>query len=86
MKLFKCIVNDGKGLFKTMVAAKNKKQLLNEGGGNGTFEKITEVTGNYPINSDKLDTDLLRCGWGEGERKIICALVEEHMKHNHIAE
>ena len=85
MKLFKCIVDDGKNVFKTLVAAKTKKQLIDECGGNGTFEKITDVTSEYFAAGtlEKLDYTLSQGFWGEGERKIICALVEEHMKkHN----
>lgn len=82
MKLFECIVDDRKNVFKTTVAAKNKKELLEVYGGNGTFEKIKDVTKDY-LNEDsteKLDADLMRMGWGEAERKMICALVEQHIK------
>ena len=47
MKLFKCIVDDGKDVFKTLIAVKNKKCLLDVYGGNGTFEKIDDVTNDY---------------------------------------
>lgn len=82
MKLYECIVDDGKNVFKTTVATKNRKELLNVYGGNGTFEKITDVTENYLTeeSTDRLDEDLIRTGWGEAERKLICALVEQHVK------
>lgn len=80
MKLFECIVDDGKDVFKTITAAKNKKELLSVYGGNGVFEKITDVTNDYPIDVDKLSDDLLRFGWGQAERNLICALVQEHFK------
>lgn len=81
MKLFKCIVDDGKDVFKTLTAAKNKKNLLDVYGGNGTFEKIEDVTNEYFTDEtvEKLDSDLMCMGWGEGERKLICALVEQHI-------
>lgn len=80
MKLFECIVDDGKDVFKTITAAKNKKELLSVYGGNGVFEKITDVTNDYPIDVDKLSNDLLRFGWGQAEINLICALVQEHFK------
>lgn len=85
MKLYKCIVDDGKNVYKALVAAKNRKQLLDEYGGNGNFEKITDVTGEYFTDGtvDKLDDDLCRMNWGEGERLLICALVEEHISKIH---
>ena len=81
MKLFKCIVDDGKDVFKTLIAAKNKKCLLDVYGGNGTFEKIDDVTNDYFVEGtvEKLNFDLMRMGWGEGERNLICALVEQHI-------
>lgn len=81
MKLFECIVDDGTDVFKTTITAKSKKEMLNVYGGNRTFEKIKDVTNDYLIESsiEKLETDLLRTGWGEGERKLICALVQQHL-------
>lgn len=82
MKLYECIVDDGKNVFKTTVATKNRKELLNTYGGNGTLEKITDVTKGYLTeeSTDKLEDDLLRTGWGDAERKLICALLEQHLK------
>lgn len=82
MKLFKCIVDDGRDVFKTITPAKNKKELLEVYGGNGTFEKIEDVTKDFlnEESTEKLDTDLMLAGWGETERRLICALVEQHIK------
>ena len=44
MKLYECIIDDGTNVFKTVTAAKSKKELLNVYGGNGTFEKIKDIT------------------------------------------
>lgn len=84
MKLFECIVDDGKNVFKAIAAAKNRKELLDIYGGNGTFQKITDVTKEYFTNEspELLNDNLATMGWGEGERKIICALLEEHIKKN----
>jgi len=81
MKLYECIVDDGKDVFKTLTAAKNKKELLSVYGGNGSFEKIKDVTNDYFTNEspDKLTSDLQRCGWGRGEIELIKALLEEHI-------
>lgn len=82
MKLFECIIDDGKDVFKTLTASKNKKELLSVYGGNGSFEKITDVTKEYliPESVDRLRCDLQDIGWGKGETEIICALVEEHIR------
>lgn len=40
MKLYECIVDDGKDVFKTLTASKSKKELLSVYGGNGSFEKL----------------------------------------------
>ena len=82
MKLFECIIDDGENVFKTLTASKNKKELLSVYGGNGSFEKITDVTNEYLISEsvDKLRCDLQRTGWGKGEIEIICALVEEYIE------
>lgn len=84
MKLYNCIIDDGKSIFRAFLAAKNKKELFDVYGGNGKFEKITDVTAEYfPTYAacEKLNDDLLRMGMGEGERSLICALVEEHITH-----
>lgn len=82
MKLFKCIVDDGENVFKTLTAAKSKKELLEIYGGNGTFEKIEDVTNEYFTEASVacLNTSLKRTGWGEGEINIICALLDQHIK------
>lgn len=48
MKLYECIIDDGNSVFKTITAAKNKKELLNTYGGNGTFEKNQRHNQRYP--------------------------------------
>lgn len=82
MRLFKCIVDDGDTVFKTFVAAKNRKELLNVYGGNGNFEKVEDVTSKYLTEKsvvDILEADLRRAGWSKEDRTIICALLEQHI-------
>lgn len=84
MKLYECIVDDGQSVFKTVTAAKNKKELLNVYGGNGKFEKIKDVTNEYPIDENKLDNTLRTAGYGQAEINLLTALLFEHnktMKH-----
>ena len=80
MKLFECIVDDGTQVFKTVTAAKNKKELLNVYGGNGSFEKITDVTNDYPIDENKLDNTLRSAGYSQAEINLLTALLFEHNK------
>lgn len=84
MKLFKCIVDDGENVFKTLTAAKSKKELLEVYGGNGTFEKIEDVTNEYfsdlIASIECLEESLRRTGYGEGEISILCALLDQHIK------
>ena len=81
MKLYECIIDDGTNIFKTAVAAKNKKELLKIYGGNGTFEKITDITQlTDSIGVEWLRDTLVRNGYGNNETTLICALLEEHLK------
>lgn len=78
MKLYECIVDDGHSVFKTVTAAKNKKELLNVYGVNGKFEKIKDVTNDYPIDENKLDNTLRAAGYGQAEINLLTALLSEH--------
>lgn len=82
MKLFECVIDDGRDVFKTLVTAKSRKELISVYGGNGSFVKIKDVTEEYfnETSSEKLKGDLVRTGWGEGEIKLIVALLEEHIQ------
>lgn len=82
MKLYECIIDDGQDVFKTLVTARNKRELVSVYGGNGTFVKIVDVTEEYfnETSVEKLKGDLTRTGWGEGEIKLISALLEEHIQ------
>ena len=81
MKLFKCVIDDGRDVFKTLVPAKSRKELISVYGGNGSFVKIKDVTEEYfnETSSEKLKGDLVRTDWGEGEIKfqsfLVCPLL-----------
>lgn len=82
MKLFECIIDDGKDVYKSLCTAKSKKELLNAYGGNGDFIKIKDITNEYfdETSAEELRNDLIKTGWGEGETKLIVALLEEHIE------
>ena len=80
MKMFECIIDDGKNVFKEVVAANSKRQMLDQWGGNGEFLRIKEVTKDYPIDTEKLQSDLPRLGWGIEGSRLIMMLAEEHMR------
>lgn len=71
MKLFKCIIDDGQQVFKVFKAAKSKKALLDIYGGNGQFEKIEDVSENYPIHVVYLEKILREQRYGEAEISLI---------------
>lgn len=81
MKIFRCIIDDGKDVFKTYLAAKNKKDLLSKYAGNGDFEKITDETKEYFTfeSVNKLRDSLTHTGWSKPETELICALLEDHI-------
>ena len=81
MRLYNCIVHDGKDCYNIIAAAKDKKELLDVYGSNGTFEKITDVTREYnTISVSMLEDTLRRANYGKGEIALIIALLEEHNK------
>lgn len=82
MKLFECIIDDGTNVFKSLCTAKSKKELLNVYGGNGDFIKIKDITNEYfdETSAEELRNDLIKAGWGEGETRLIVALLEEHIE------
>lgn len=82
MKLFECIIDDGRCVFKSTVAAENKETLLEIYGGNGEFVRIKDVTGDYLTDgSPELLAENLRSnGWGEAEIALIVALLRQHLE------
>lgn len=82
MKLFECIIDDGTDVYKSLCTAKSKKELLDIYGGNGDFIKIKDITNKYfdETSAEELRNDLKKAGWGEGETRLIVALLEEHIE------
>lgn len=82
MKLFECIVNDGEDVYKELATANSRKALISEYGDKGEFIRIKDITSEYfnDKSVEMLNEDLIRMGWGTGERKIICALLEVHIR------
>lgn len=80
MRLYECIIDDGTDVFKTVTAAKNKKELLNIYGGNGTFEKIKDITKDTQhMSVDYLRDSLRTTGWGIPEITLLTALLQQHL-------
>lgn len=82
MKLFECIIDNGRDVYKSLCTAKNKKELLDVYGGNGDFIKIKDITNEYfdETSAEELRNDLIKAGWGMGETRLIVALLEEHIE------
>lgn len=82
MKLFECIIDDGTDVYKSLCTAKSKKELLDVYGGNGDFIKIKDITNEHfdETSAEELRNDLKKAGWGEGETRLIVALLEEHIE------
>lgn len=86
MRLYECIVDDGHDVFRSLLPAKSKKELLSKYGGNGEFVRIKDITSGHFTDSsvELLNDNLARAGWGIGERAIICALLQDHIdRTNH---
>lgn len=83
IKMFKCIVDDGKDVFKAFLPAKDKKELLSVWGGNGDFVVIEDVTEDYAIDVNKLRDTLQRAGYGVPEERMICYLVDKFYKNSY---
>lgn len=81
MKLFECIVDDGRVVFKSMLAAEDEETLLEIYGGNGEFVRIKDVTDDYLTEGSPhlLAENLRTIGWGEAEIALIVALLRRHI-------
>lgn len=76
LKVYECLIDDGKNIFKENLATSSKKQMLNEYGGNGEFKKITDVTENFKIDLEKLENVLYNANYGITEIRIIKTALE----------
>lgn len=81
MRLFKCTVDDGDNIFKAYVTGRSKKDVLNTYLFNGEILRVEDVTMLHleQISLKLLENDLLNAGWGEAERVIISALLQQHI-------
>ena len=88
MKMFECVIIDGGNAFVEVLPGKSKKEMLAVWGGNGEFKSIKDVTSEY-LSEDSANMvirDLETCGWGVAERRLIGALLEEHIKKSRKSE
>lgn len=85
MKIYECIIDDGRDVYKSIVTAKNRKELFEIYKGNGDFIRIDDVTKDY-FTADSaalLQEHLMTMGWGLAERLLISALLDEFYRKNH---
>lgn len=78
LKVYECIIDDGKEVYKEVLTAKNKKQLLDIWGGNGSFEKITEVTNQYPLSLDSIMQAVIDKGFGIAEQRLLIEILRNY--------
>ena len=88
MKMFECIIIDGGITYAEVLPGKSKKEMLAVWGGNGEFKSVKDVTSKYFSNdsANRLMSDLGMCGWGTAERRLIGALLDEHIKKSRKSE
>lgn len=85
MKLFELIIDDGNNVYKTIQAAKDKKQLLQYCGGCGEFVRIKDITkeafnADYELCCATLDETLIKAGYGLKETAILKELLKQHLQ------
>ncbi len=52
LKIYECIIKDNLTAYVEIIPAWNKKELLDQWGGNGDFVSIKDVSKDYPISID----------------------------------
>lgn len=85
MKLFELIIDDGNTVFKTVQAAKDKKQLQQYCGGCGEFVRIKDITkdafnADYELCSATLGDTLIKAGYGLKEIAILQEMLKQHIQ------
>ena len=88
MKMFECVIIDGGNAFVEVLPGKSKKEMLAAWEGEGEFRLVKDVTSEY-FSEDTvamLVNDMETCGWGLAERRLIGALLEEHIKKSRKSE
>ena len=88
MKMFECVIIDGGNAFVEVLPGKSKKEMLAVWGANGEFKSIKDVTSEYfsEDSADVLVRVLETCGYELAERRLIGALLEEHIKKSRKSE
>lgn len=81
MRLYECIIDDDESVYKCLATGNDKQDMLNVYGLNGRFVEIKDITNDFFSyeSIEKLDDDLSAMGWNKYERKLICALLRQHL-------
>lgn len=83
MKLYECIVEDGNGdIYCKYEACRNRKELSEVFSHfNVSVILVKDVTAGFFTDQSValLDEHLKVMGWGQGERVVICALLQSHI-------
>lgn len=77
LKVYECIIDEGRTIYKEFIPAKNKKELLKKWGCNGEFIKIKDVTSDYPISEKCVIEALQMRNFGQIEQDIIIRALRE---------
>lgn len=71
MKLFECVIDDGKDVKKIIVPATSQRTLKSEYDGNADIIRVKEVTTDYPIDIRKVVEALEVADFGDVEIRLI---------------
>ena len=83
MRMYNCVIDDGKNIFRRVIPARNRKELAEEIKGNGDLIKVTDETKEYLTaegSVELLRKTLMEAGYGLAENDLLCRLLEEHQK------
>lgn len=75
MKVYEVIIESGNDVFKTLIPAKNTKDVEKQVQGNGEIVRIKDVTDKYPISINFIHEQLLG-KIGEAELTIITRVLQ----------
>lgn len=89
MKVYECIIDDGKEVYRAQAVAKNESDLLCVYGGNGEFIKVTDISNTViaPLHDyqaiseagDRLYDVLSTAGYSDIEKTLIRDLLEDFL-------
>ena len=83
MRMYNCVIDDGRNIFRRVIPARNRKELAEEIKGNGDLIKVTDETKEYLTverSVDFLRETLTKAGYGQPETDLLCRLLVEHQK------